>query len=228
MLGQADRPVVHEMVCPEIPVGDLAIEVVREGERSEALLPGLVQSDKIRNAEVIAEFLKPEVVEDFEVCPDRIGERDILDKGDFFEDVLGLLALVEAAVDDGERDRVPVPDEHERGHRERLVDCTGDVRECRPVVVAGRKLGSEEEIRLDERAVDGGLTVKEPGLVRQLRVAELEQEMQGGEIREGLLFFRGQPALRVEGREEVFHPAKRNRALGFVSQNPKQASGGFR
>ena len=94
--------------------------------------------------------------------------------------------------------------------------------------MAGRKLGSEEEIRLDERAVDGGLTVKEPGLVRQLRVAELEQEMQGGEIREGLLFFRGQPALRVEGREEVFHPAKRNRALGFVSQNPKQASGGFR
>ena len=67
------------MLRPEIPVGDLAIEVVGERVGVETFLPSFVETDEIRDAEVCIEISENEVVEDFNVGTDRIGNRDILD-----------------------------------------------------------------------------------------------------------------------------------------------------
>ena len=87
-------------MCPEIPVGDLAVEIVRESVGAESLLPGLVEANKIRNAEVGIEVVENEVVENFDVRSDGIGEGNVLDERDLFEDITGLVALMEAAVND--------------------------------------------------------------------------------------------------------------------------------
>jgi len=57
-------------------------------------LPSFVEADEIRDAEVGTEVGEDEVVEDFEVSPDRVGDGYVFDKRDLFEDVASLVAFV--------------------------------------------------------------------------------------------------------------------------------------
>ena len=82
VLREADCAVVDQMVRPEIPVGDLAVEIVGEGVGAEALLPGGMEGDEVVNAEVGREIGQGEIVEDLDVGSDGVGEGDILDEGD--------------------------------------------------------------------------------------------------------------------------------------------------
>ena len=55
-----------------------------------------------------------------------IGASDVLDEGDLFEDILSFLSLVQAAVDDGQRQCLTVPEENECRHIEKLIQLAGD------------------------------------------------------------------------------------------------------
>ena len=64
-----------------------------------------------------------------------IAEIDVLDEGYFFEDIAGLVAYTQTAIDNRQRECVAVLKEQHRGHREQFVDFTGDLRELGAVVV---------------------------------------------------------------------------------------------
>ena len=78
MLRQADGAVFDLVVRPEIPVGDLAVEVVGKCVGTEALLPGFVQTDEIRDTVIRMKVGKNEVVEDLSVGTDGVGPVDVL------------------------------------------------------------------------------------------------------------------------------------------------------
>ena len=54
--------------------------------------------------------LDGEVVENFGMRPQRIGETNVFDERDLFQNILGFFAFVEAATDDGESQRLAMPE----------------------------------------------------------------------------------------------------------------------
>ena len=65
-------------------------------------------------------------MKDLKVGADRVGENDILDERDLVQHVLGLVALVQPAIDDGQRERVSMPEQEHRGHGEQAVHGAGN------------------------------------------------------------------------------------------------------
>ena len=94
MLREAYGTAVHLVVRPEIPVGNLAVEVVGERVGAEAFLPGFVKADEVGDAELGVEVGENEVVEYLDVGADRVGAGDVLDECDLFQNVPGLLPFV--------------------------------------------------------------------------------------------------------------------------------------
>ena len=76
-----------------------------------------------------------------------IPEINILDEGYFFEDIAGLVAYAQTAIDNRQRERVAVLKEQHRGHREQFVDFAGDLRELGAVVVVSVVTGSRGKRR---------------------------------------------------------------------------------
>ena len=54
-------------------------------------------------------------------------EINILDEGDFFEDIAGWVGGVQTAIDNRQRERLTVLKEQHRGHHEQFVDFAGDL-----------------------------------------------------------------------------------------------------
>ena len=70
------------------------------------------------------------------MCAVGIAEIDVLDEGYFFEDIAGLVAYTQTAINNRECERVAVLKEQHHGHREQFVNFAGDLRELGAVVIA--------------------------------------------------------------------------------------------
>jgi len=77
----------------------------------------------------------------------RIVNADVLNQGDFLEDILCLIPFVQAAVNDGERQRVAVLKQNEGRLLGELVDLTRNLSKLATGVRRTTKLYSKEEIR---------------------------------------------------------------------------------
>ncbi len=58
-----------------------------------------------------------------------LGKGDIADERDLAENVLGRVAFMLTAIDDGDGEMVLMPEEHHHGHWEDAIDLTGYGRE---------------------------------------------------------------------------------------------------
>ena len=103
---------------PVEPVANFAEELFVERLNVEGLLPRGVECDEVGEVMFLVKGVEGQVEQDFDVRPVGVGEPDVLDERDFFQHVLRFVALVEAAVDDGERERVAVPKQQHDRHRE--------------------------------------------------------------------------------------------------------------
>ncbi len=226
--GQPDGAVVHQMMRPEVPVGDLAVEVVGEGVGGQALLPRLVQTDEVGDAELVAQVREDEVVEDFDVGADGVGKRDVLDQRDLLQDVLGLVAAVQAAVDHAQGDPIAVSEEHEGGHEQRLVDGADKRGEGRARVHGVGQVNGKEQVGLDPGGFQRGGIVEQVRLEIQLRIRELEQQVQAGRLRKRLALVGRQLAGRVELPDEVLRGRDGDAPVRGVAEGGEEAAGGVR
>lgn len=169
-----DLPFGDEVFGPEVPVRNLPVETLVEGEGVEALLPCLMQRDEVVDGREFIEVREGKIIEDLQVGADRVGEANILDKRGLLQDVPVGLPFVQAAVDDGEGDAIVMADEDQGRHGERFVDRAGDGRQEGAGIEAGRQFGSEEQIGVDAGAVHGGHVVQHIPLHRQFGIGELK------------------------------------------------------
>ena len=96
----------------------------------------------------------------------------------------GFVALVQAAIDDGERERVAVPEQEHGGHGEQAVDGAGDAGKFGARVVRLRQRDGEEQIRLNRRAIPFAFALEQELLIAlrggaDFVVRELEKEIHG-------------------------------------------------
>jgi hypothetical protein len=108
--------------------------------------------------------------------------QDVLDEGDFFEDVFALIAFVQAAVDDGQRQHLSVAEENEGRHVEELVEFAGDASESGACVVVPLQFESEEEVGIDDGTVVSAFALEAELLVAgspDFVVGKLEEEGNG-------------------------------------------------
>jgi hypothetical protein len=133
---------------PEIPVGQLAVEAFVEQLDVEDLLPRGVEGVEVGDGLLLRvdEIGQRERGEDVEVAAMGLGEGDVPDEGGFFEDVLAVVELVPAAVDDGDGEAVAVFEDHHDGHGEEAVDLPGDGGEFAARVVAAFQLNGDEDV----------------------------------------------------------------------------------
>ena len=99
------------------------------------------------------------------MCAVSTGEADVLDEGDLFENVLVCIAFVRAAVDDGQRQRLSVAEQHEDRLVEELVEFAGNAGEGGARVVVPLQFESEEEVRVEDGVIVGALAIEEELLV---------------------------------------------------------------
>ena len=67
-----------------------------------------------------------QISKNVDVCSVRVLELNVLNERDFFEDILPGLPLVQAPVDDCQRQGFAMPEKDERWHVEKLIDLSGD------------------------------------------------------------------------------------------------------
>ena len=94
-----------------------------------------MEFDEVGEVMLLVERGEGEVEQDLDVGAVRVGDADVFDERDFFQHVLGFVAFVEAAVDDGEGERVAVAEQQHDRHGEELVDLAGDARKLGAGVV---------------------------------------------------------------------------------------------
>ena len=90
-----------------------------------------------------------------------LGELDVLDERDFFQNVLGLVPLVQAPVDDREGEGLPVHKKNQSGHREKPVEGPGYGCKLRTAIAGLFEPEREKKIGLDKLVVDSLITLKE-------------------------------------------------------------------
>lgn len=134
---------------PVEPVSDFDEEALVERLDIEGLLPRAVQGNEVGDFLVarlsLGERRKREVGENLDVRAMWRGERDVFNERDALQHVAGNLALVQAAIDCGESERVAVPEEHERRHRQEAIERARDAGELGAgVAVAGEPDGEED------------------------------------------------------------------------------------
>jgi hypothetical protein len=96
----------------------------------------------------------------------------------FFEDVLAIVDLVPAAVDDGDGKPVAVFEYHHDGHGEEAVDLPGDGRELAARVVGAFQLDGDEDVRLEQAALHR-IIGEEGGFAAKFLVGELKEKVGG-------------------------------------------------
>ncbi len=228
VLRQADGAAVHEVMRPEIPVGDFAVEVVGERVGAEATLPGFVKLIEAGDSEVGSEVCEGEIIEDLKMGADRIVEPDILDEGGLFQNVALGIAFVQTAVDDGERHGIAMPQEHERGHGQRLVDGAGDGGKVGAGVVAIRKLYSKKQVGVALGLLDSGGIIEKVAVGGEFGVGELEEQVEGGESLKGFALALGELLALIELIEERFGRGDGDVAVGNVAEGGEQPRCGLR
>jgi hypothetical protein len=193
---------------PEIPVGDFLEETLVEFGTVEGLLPRGLEFRPVGEVMLLVQLGEGEIEQDFDVGAVRVGDPNVFDERDFFEDILRFVAFVETARNDGKGERVAVAEQQHRGHAEEFVDFAGDARKLGAGVFGVLQGDGEEKIGFnagiivlafafeDEVALTGGLDfvareleeevnglpVVEKGVVRVKRppVRELGEECFGG------------------------------------------------
>ena len=142
------------VACPEIPVGDFLEKAFVEFGTVEGLLPGGLEFRPVGEVMLLVQLGEGEIEQDFNVGAVRIGDADVFDERDFFEDVLRFVAFVETAGNDGEGERVAVAEQQHRGHAEEFVDFTGDARKLGAGVFGVFQGDGEEEVGFDDGIIE--------------------------------------------------------------------------
>src|SRR3990167_3142466 len=109
-----------------------------------------------------------------------IGKLNVFNQCYFFEHILGLVAFVQAPVDNRESERSTMDKKNESGHRKKAVDGTGDPCKIGPAIVGLFKSERQKKIGLDKLVVDSLITLKEgKSIGRRLDflARELEEEI---------------------------------------------------
>ena len=114
--------------------------------------------------------------EDVEVAAVGLDEGDVPDEGGFFEDVLAVVDLVPAAVDDGDGEAVAVLEDHHDGHGEEAIDLAGDAGEFSAGVFGALQLDGDEDVGFEQAALNG-VVGEEAGFAAEFLVGELEEEV---------------------------------------------------
>jgi hypothetical protein len=144
---------------PEIPVGDVAVELLVELVGGEALFPRLVESGEVVERVVGLEFVERKLAEDVHMRTERLAifrsGADVHDERDLFQHVAGGVALARAAMDDAERDGVAVAEQDEGGLWEEAVDLADDAGELGAGVARLRELDGDEEVGVEGVGVVG-------------------------------------------------------------------------
>jgi len=115
-----------------------------------------------------------------------------------------------------------MPQEHERGHGQRLVDCAGDGGKIGAGVMALRKLGSKKQVGVALGLLDGGWIIEKVAVDGEFGVGELEQEMQRGETLDGFVLPHGELLALVELFKERLGRGNGDVAVGSVAEGGKQ------
>ena len=74
----------------------------------ERFLPRSVKRDEISEGVLSLKHSEKKIEQDFDMSAVRIGEPNIFDERDFFEDIPGFIPLVESAIDDGKSKGIAV------------------------------------------------------------------------------------------------------------------------
>ncbi len=156
-----------------------------------------------------------------------IGEGDVADEGGFFEDILVVVELVPAAVDDGDGESVAMFEQHHDGHWEEAVDLPRDGGEFAARVVGAFQLDGDEDIGFEQAELDG-VVREEVGFAAEFLVGELEEEVGGFPIGdEGFGLVEGVAGGEV-GKEVLWPGACADEELvAFVAEFGKELEGGF-
>ncbi|MCI0539937.1 MAG: hypothetical protein L0Z50_32430 [Verrucomicrobiales bacterium] len=218
---------------PEIPVGHLAIEPFVQGVTGESFLPGLVQPGEVVEMIFVVQDGQREVTEDIDVGADRIGKVEILDKRDLFQHVLGLVAFVEAAVYDGERERVAMPEQEQDRHWEQSVNRAGDCGKFGPRIGARLQFEGEKQVALDDGVPEFAFRLERRQLVAErggadFFICDLEQKIHGLPLgEEGVIGI--QRFLFGERGNEAFGGVRleREALLAAVAKRFEERGGGF-
>ena len=103
----------------------------------------------------------------------RIFDGDVLDQRDLAQHILVVIALVQAAVDDGNGEPSADLEQHHHRHGEDAVDLAGDTSELAACVVAIRQFDGDEDVGLKQGGLDG-LILEQRGAAGKLFIGKLE------------------------------------------------------
>ena len=146
--------------CPEIPVGNFQKEPLVEFRTVERLLPSGMEGNKVGEVVPFAKRIKRQVKQNFDVGAMRIGDADVFNQRDFFQHVLGFIAFMQTAIDNGERKRIAMPEQKHDRHREQPVYCAGNAGKLGAGILGLLERNGEEQIRLHRRPVVFGFALK--------------------------------------------------------------------
>jgi len=106
------------------------------------------------------ELFKGKIKKNLKMSPVRFRNIDILDQGNFFEYIFLCIFFVPPPVDDRKREFVAELEEHHDRHFKDFIDLSGDLAECGSCVFLVIEFNAEEEVGLDNVAINLGFIEK--------------------------------------------------------------------
>ncbi|HOC61076.1 MAG TPA: hypothetical protein PKN70_14060 [Smithellaceae bacterium] len=131
---------------PEIPVGQFAVKALVEFLGVERFLPGLVQFDKVGEFVNALQFIQRQIKKDFKMGAMRTGDGNIFNQRDFFKDILLRIPLMQAAINNGKRQRLAMPEDNHDRHGEDFVYFAGYLRQICARIFRLCQFDGEEKI----------------------------------------------------------------------------------
>ncbi len=171
----------HFPQCPEIPVCQIPVEPLVQQFDVEDFLPGGVQGVEAGDGRLLQETGQGDFGQNIQVATVRAGQGDVADDGDLAQHVLFRIALVAAAVDDGDGEQVTVLDEHHDRHRKNTIELPGDGGQLAARVVPVFQFDGEEQVGLKQTGIDA-VVLEQADLAGQLLVGELEENIRPGPV----------------------------------------------
>lgn len=166
--GAVPGPIVREAAfCDRAlePAEQFAVETPVQFLDVECLFPRGVQVVEAAHARGGDQPGQREFGKDVGMRPMRgpVGA-DAFDKRDFLQHVPVRVPFVDAAVDHGERQRRPVPEQDDHRHAQQAIDGAGGVGQVRAAIVAAFQIHGQEQKGLDDAGLESS-SLEQAGLL---------------------------------------------------------------
>ena len=137
--------------CPEVPVGEFAVEALVEQLDIEDFFPGGVELIKVLDdAAAFCQLCQRERGQDVQVAGVRFFDSDVLDKRNLAQHILAFVALVQAVVDGGNGKPPAYLEQHHDRHGEDAIDLPGNACELAARVVIFCQFDGDEDVGLEQ------------------------------------------------------------------------------